>query len=103
MTRDILLRSYNYCRNRPDGCCYYLMEERDESGTIYKCAYYGNHRCKKGMLDDAIELLKEQEAIPVVQREIMHMLVWCCGSCGVAITDGDKFCRMCGRKVKWDG
>lgn len=49
------------------------------------------------------ELLKEQEAVPVVQREVMHMLVWCCGSCGVAITDGDKFCRMCGKEVKWNG
>jgi hypothetical protein len=52
-------------------------------------------------IDDAIALLKEQEAVPVIQCEIMHMLFWCCGSCGVAITDGDKFCRMCGRKVKW--
>lgn len=51
----------------------------------------------------AITLLKEQEAVPVIQREIMHMLFWCCGSCGVAITDGDKFCRMCGKAVKWDG
>jgi len=63
--------------------------------------------CVEQDLEDAgfdvdVELLKEQEAIPVVQREVMHMLVWCCGSCGVAITDGDKFCRMCGRKVKWD-
>ena len=49
-----------------------------------------------------LALLKEQEAVPVVQREVMHMLVWCCGSCGVAITDGDKFCRMCGKEVKWN-
>ena len=47
-------------------------------------------------------LLKEQKAVPVIQREVMHMLVWCCGSCGVAITDGDKFCRMCGKQVKWE-
>ena len=51
-------------------------------------------------LEDAV-MLKEQEAVPVIQREIAHMLFWCCGSCGVAITDGDKFCRMCGKKVKW--
>lgn len=51
---------------------------------------------------EGICLLKEQEAVPVRQREVMHMLVWCCGSCGVAITDGDKFCRMCGRKVKYE-
>ena len=53
-------------------------------------------------LRDILALLKEQEAVPVIQREIMHMLVWCCGSCGVAITDGDKFCRMCGKPVKWE-
>ena len=51
----------------------------------------------------ALAMLKEQEAVPVIRREIMHMLFWCCGSCGVAITDGDKFCRMCGKAVKWDG
>lgn len=54
------------------------------------------------LMADALSLLKEQEAVPVIQREVMHMLVWCCGSCGVAITDGDKFCWMCGKKVKWD-
>ena len=62
------------------------------------------HGSKETMdiIRDAISLLKDQEAVPVVQRGIAHMLFWCCGSCGVAITDGDKFCRNCGRKVKWD-
>ena len=54
------------------------------------------------MYTGVIALLKKHEAVPVVQREVMHMLVWCCGSCGVAITDGDKFCRMCGKAVKWE-
>ena len=53
--------------------------------------------------EEIISGLKEQEAVPVTQREIMHLLVWCCGSCGVAITEGDKFCRMCGRRMKWHG
>ena len=53
--------------------------------------------------NDAIAMLKEQEAVPVVRREIAHMFFWCCGSCGVAITDGDKFCRNCGKAVKWNG
>jgi rubrerythrin len=52
--------------------------------------------------NDAIALLEEQEAVPVIQREIMHMLFWCCGSCGVVITDGDKFCRNCGKALKWE-
>lgn len=54
------------------------------------------------VLNDVLALLKEQEAVPVVRREIAHMFFWCCGSCGVAITDGDKFCRMCGKAVKWN-
>ena len=49
------------------------------------------------------ELLKEQEPAHVQKCEFANMWLWCCGSCGVAITEGDKFCRMCGRTVKWDG
>ena len=61
-----------------------------------------NYSMLREALDMAISLLKEQEPVPVKQREAMHMLFWCCGSCGVAITDGDKFCRNCGREVKWN-
>lgn len=50
----------------------------------------------------AIALLKEQEPAHIQRREFAHMWFWCCGSCGVAITEGDKFCRMCGKAVKWD-
>lgn len=66
------------------------------------CPYNESGYCVKNIAKDARELLQEQDAVPVIQREVMHMLVWCCGSCGVAITDGDKFCRMCGKAVKWD-
>ncbi len=31
--------------------------------------------CVKDISSDALELLKEQEAVPVIQREVMHMLV----------------------------
>lgn len=55
-----------------------------------------------GILKDAVELLKEQEPVHIQKREFAHMWFWCCGSCGVAITEGDRFCRMCGRAVKWD-
>lgn len=54
------------------------------------------------LMTNVLTLLKEQEPVPVKQREAMHMLFWCCSSCGVAITDGDKFCRNCGREVKWN-
>jgi rubrerythrin len=68
-----------------------------ENNKIFEKGY------QKGFSDGKSALLREQEPVPVIQREVMHILVWCCGSCGVAITDGDKFCRMCGKAVKWDG
>ena len=52
--------------------------------------------------ENALSLLKAQDAVLVIQREVANMLFWCCGSCGVAITEGDRFCRICGRAVKWE-
>jgi len=74
---------------------------RDCDRNCGKCDLAQDRDWLLSVYDDAIALLKEQEPVPVIQREVMHMLVWCCGSCGVAITDGDKFCRMCGKAVKW--
>jgi rubrerythrin len=73
-----------------------ILDEFNDINYVYNNS--SKHETLSRMLD---ELLKEQEAVPVIQREIMHLLIWCCGSCGVAITDGDKFCRMCGKKLKW--
>ena len=59
----------------------------------------------KGIMEyisDGAALLKEQEPVHIQKREFAHMWFWCCGSCGATITDGDKFCRMCGREVKWE-
>ena len=75
-----------------------LLKEQDDLGAELTNAVELIHKKNERIK----ELLKEQEAVPVIQREVMHMLVWCCGSCGVAVTDGDKFCRNCGRKMKWD-
>ena len=78
------------------GICPYKNVQTEEQINL------GGIECIAVLHDDALALLKEQEAVPAMQREIMHMLFWCCGSCGVAITDGDKFCRMCGKAVKWN-
>jgi rubrerythrin len=75
---------------------------KEQEGTINELQNAYSY-LQKQFFEVQDELLKEQEAVPVVQREVMHMLVWCCSSCGTAITDGDKFCRMCGRRLKWNG
>ena len=66
-------------------------EQYDSLATVQEA-------CRMGMA-----ALEKQNPVQSIQRESVSMLFWCCGSCGVAITEGDRFCRMCGRKVKWDG
>jgi len=58
---------------------------------------------------DALALLREQdEGIePEISRksvtETTVSLRYKCGACGGEIEQGDdKFCRHCGKKVKWD-
>ena len=70
-------------------CAYYRKDER----PVAKCDY-------QGLMDDAIELLKEK--LPVV-AEVEGGTTWwyVCGNCHTAIDRKDKYCRECGRLVKW--
>lgn len=53
-------------------------------------------------LDFAIEAVKAQEPVePTLRGGIGGY--WYCGACNYRISRGDKFCRYCGRAVKWDG
>lgn len=58
-------------------------------------------------IDDAIALLKEQEAVePTVSGMEEHdgLCSWWyqCGKCKIPIDYGDRFCRRCGKAVKWE-
>lgn len=81
--------------------------------TCRGCPYYDS--CKidaQKLKEDALALLKEQEAVEPYMDFDGHD-VWRCGKCGATIfhiyhnaSDEDaknyaKFCRHCGRSVKW--
>ena len=87
--REKVIKGLEHCANEADcrGCVY----QEQMKGRSDGC----------DCMREVLTLLKEQEAVQVIQRELMHMLFWCCGSCGTAITNGDKFCRNCGKAVKW--
>ena len=65
------------------------------------------------VLIEALELLKAQEPVkPIIETywetasvydEDVKVTENKCGECGAEIDKWDKFCRMCGRPVKWDG
>ena len=50
---------------------------------------------------DALELLKEQEAVPT-RVNTNYEQHWNCGNCGAVINPSDKYCHECGQKVKWE-
>lgn len=58
--------------------------------------------CYTRLNRDALALLREQEAKAAWYDSNDLLRYWHCGHCGVIITHGDKYCRMCGREVKWE-
>lgn len=64
--------------------------------------YFPDTMQKKG----TCELLKEQEAVEPKQQSDGTQFPWTtwwyvCGVCGREIDRHDRFCRHCGREMKW--
>lgn len=64
--------------------------------------------CVKDVASDALEILKEKEAVEARKKNDGKPQPWTswwyvCGDCGQEIEYHDRFCRWCGRTVKWNG
>ena len=81
------------------------------NGSCLDCPYDGPN-CQNDVLNDAVALLKEQEAVePVLDKQTGR--IWLCGKCGsyVGFEDNDphdpnefdKYSRDCGTPVLWKG
>ena len=71
------------------------------------CAYsdgngHGTYSCKAFCANDALALLKEQEAVEPRPPETKLGTLWRCGSCGREIGFKYHFCQWCGKAVKWE-
>ena len=51
-------------------------------------------------LDEAVRLLKEREPAKGEKPIRYGLVFWKCNACSMIITEGDKFCRECGKAVK---
>lgn len=82
-----------------------------------ECPYYGAADdldpeicCNTVLARDALklikklnlELLKDREPAKGEKAIRYGMTFWICNACDTIITEHDKFCRECGRAVKWD-
>lgn len=58
-------------------------------------------------IDDALTLLREQEAVKPISAHVWAHTFGRCGNCEAPLPalEGlrSKFCWMCGKAVKWDG
>lgn len=84
-------------------------------GGTYDClkfpcpyGFYGYTDCRKWEIArDALELLKEQEAVEPKKENDGNPEPWTawwyvCGDCGQPIDKVDRYCRGCGKQVKWE-
>lgn len=84
-------------------------------GACSSCPYSQTNgdRCLAELVHDAIDLLKEQEAVAPVMVPHSRGIAWNCGCCGTeidvvrdtvsadAIPKMHLYCQMCGGKIKW--
>lgn len=73
------------------------------NGNSPTCPYFKKSSkagaCVGRLIDDACDLMKEQEPVRPIEREGF----WYCGACKYAFTSArQKFCSDCGRAVKWE-
>ena len=78
-------------------CAYY---KRDDEHAIPYCDY-------RGLMDDAIVLLKEQEAVKPKKVKgfnppIYLHLSFICDNCKTDLITNQPYCSGCGRPVKWE-
>lgn len=106
MDREKVIKGLELCEISYDNRCY----EKE-------CPYYGQECTVNSipyeLMRDALELLKEQEAVAPVMVPHSLGIAYNCGSCGTEIAvirdtvsadyarNSVRYCQRCGKAVKW--
>ena len=79
-----------------------------------ECLYRGKRdgalNCVRELSTDALELLKEREAVEPKEIVNEHYPIgdyrrtngWLCGKCGETLMGDANYCSYCGRAVEWE-
>ena len=82
-----------------------------QNGTCGPCAYFRPFTddpdcgwCDKVAIEnDALTLLREQEPVgPVCTEYDRAIVLFSCRNCKTQLLYGQRYCHMCGKKVKWE-
>lgn len=55
------------------------------------------------ILEDAIAMLKEQDAVKPKKADNPEESEYCCGICGYPLWLDEFYCAHCGRRIGWEG
>ena len=69
------------------------------------CPYYDGNGCQEQLRQDALSLLKEQEAVKpkAIGTNGFGHPIYACGKCGLLITESMIYCHECGKRIEWEG
>ena len=103
--RERVIKAFEFCLMPPNE-----KEILSDICSHEDCPYYREYnggKCMSAAVSDALALLKAQEPVePTIGRceeYDGHDSWWYqCGKCKTPIDVNDKYCRMCGRAVKWE-
>jgi hypothetical protein len=81
------------------GICPYKDVQTEEQIDL------GGIECIAVLHDDALALLKEQEAVEpkAIRMNGFGDPVYACGKCGLLITKSMHYCHKCGKRIDWEG
>ena len=68
------------------------------NGKCVDCEYHASD-CGGRIMRDIIALLQEQE--PVCIEYDNSIVLFSCRDCKTQLLYGQRYCHMCGRKIKW--
>lgn len=90
--REKVMQWLKTCANGcKDGCPY------EYKNLVYRV------ECKADLMSDALDLLREQEAVKPKREVNENGQILSCGNCGAWFAvQKQKFCHECGKAVKWD-
>ena len=98
MDREKVIRCLEICLNESNVC----------GSMCEQCQYESdyNRHCHENLMYDALELLKEQEAVePILIREGRNKNYndYVCPCCDNEVVYEQNYCSECGVKFMWEG
>jgi len=100
MDREKVIKWLNVCKTS-----HYAVGIKEDY-PCRLCPYYEKEYCMKELISDALELLKEQEAVELYSMNA-ERTYGICPKCGKIVfrygnVEENHYCGVCGQAVKWE-